>query len=156
MEKVMDMKKALFYAIHAEMEANEFYRAWADESDIPHIKKELHELAQWEAGHRDALCAHYEKTFGEAFSRDPALFVEPALQVQADEFRNSYALLRIASTAYLSEMRAAEFYEQLEEASSGEAREMFRELKEMERNHMATAKRRYIEMREAVVGFRAF
>ena len=53
-------------------------------------------------------------------------------------------------------MRAAEFYEQLEEVSSGETRDMFRELKEMERNHMATAKRRYIEMREAVVGFRAF
>ena len=63
MEKIRDMKKALFYAIHAEMEANEFYRTWADESDTPHIKKELHELAQWEAGHRDALCAHYEKTF---------------------------------------------------------------------------------------------
>lgn len=156
MEEAMDMKKALNYAIHAEMEAEEFYRTWATETKQAHIRRELEELAQWESRHRDSLKVYYEELFGEPFRREPDLVVDPALKVQADEFRNHYALLRIASTAYVSEMRAAELYEALEKASSGDAAKMFGELKEMEQDHMATAKKRYVSLREDVVGFRAF
>ncbi len=151
-----DMKKALFYAIHAEMEANEFYQNWSDNSEDSHIKGELQCLADWEAGHRDSLKTYFEKTYGEAFERDPQIIVDPALRVQADEFKDSYSLLRIASAAYLSEMRAAELYEELEKRSEGETAGMFKELKEMEQGHMKQAKKRYMNLRENIVGFHAF
>jgi rubrerythrin len=154
--KEFDMKQALNYAIHAEIEANEFYQTWSDNSDDSYIKTELKELADWEASHRDSLKNYFNKTFGVPFERNPEMVVEPALKVQADEFKDSYSLLRIASATYLSEMRAAELYEELEKRSDGEAREMFKELKDMEQGHMKKAKKRYMKMRENVVGFHAF
>jgi len=42
------------------------------------------------------------------------MIVDPALKVQADEFKDNYALLRIASTVYMSEMRAMELYEKMD------------------------------------------
>lgn len=155
-EKGFDMKKALFYAIHAEMEANEFYQNWSDNSEDSHIKGELQCLADWEAGHRDSLKNYFEKTFGEPFERNPEIIVDPALKVQADEFKDSYSLLRIASAAYLSEMRAAELYEEMAKRSEGETAKMFRELKEMEEGHMKQAKKRYMDLRENIAGFHAF
>lgn len=154
--KEFDMKQALTYAIHAEIEANEFYQAWSDNSEDSHIKGELKCLADWEASHRDSLKNYFQKNFNESFERNPDLVVDPALKVQADEFKNSYSLLRIASAAYLSEMRAAELYEELEKRSEGDTKKMFRELKEMEQGHMAQAKKRYMEMRENIAGFHAF
>lgn len=154
--KDFDMKQALTYAIHAEMEANEFYQTWSDNSEDSYIRDELKELADWEASHRDSLKAYFEKKFGESFERNPEMIVEPALKVQADEFKDSYSLLRIASATYLSEMRAAELYEEMEKHSDGEAREMFKSLKDMEQGHMKKAKKRYMKMRENVAGFHAF
>lgn len=150
-----DMKKALVYAIHAEIEASEFYSDWAKHAE-GHLKKELEELSGWEGEHRDSLVKYLENSFGEKFSRDPEMVVDPALKVQADELRNNYALLRIASTVFLSEMRAMELYEKMESESSGEAKKMFREIKEMEKGHMDSAKKRYMELREHIVGFHAF
>lgn len=154
--KEFDMKQALLYAIHAEIEANEFYQTWSDSSEDSHIRMELKELADWEASHRDSLKNYFENTFGEHFERDQETVVEPALKVQADEFKDSYSLLRIASATYLSEMRAAELYEEMEKHSDGEARKMFKELKDMEQGHMKKAKKRYMQMRENIVGFHAF
>lgn len=150
-----DMKKALVYAIHAEIEASEFYADWAGHAQ-GHLKNELSELSKWEDQHRDLLTKHLKDTFGEKFVRDPKMVVDPALKVQADEFKDNYALLRIASTVYLSELRAMELYENMEKESSGEAKKMFRELKDMEKGHMDTAKKRYLDLRENIVGFRAF
>ena len=150
-----DMKKALKYAIHAELEASEFYSEWARQAK-GHLKDELMELSKWEGEHKDILTKHFEGTFSEKFVRDPKMIVDPALKVQADEFKNSYALLRIASTVYLSEMRAMELYEKMENESSGETQRMFRELKDMEKGHMASAKKRYMDLRENIVGFHAF
>lgn len=150
-----DMKKALKYAIHAEIEAGEFYSEWARQAK-GHLKDELMELSKWEGEHRDTLMKHFEDAFGEKLVLDPKMVVDPALKVQADEFKNSYALLRIASTVYLSEMRAMELYEKMESESSGEAKKMFRELKDMEKGHMVLAKKRYLDLREHIVGFHAF
>ncbi|GAB6280809.1 MAG: ferritin family protein [Thermovirga sp.] len=150
-----DMKKALQYAIHAEIEAGEFYSEWASQAR-GHLKDELTELSKWEGEHRDTLTKHFEGAFGEKFVRDPKMVVDPALKVQADEFKNNYALLRIASTVYLSEMRAMELYEKMESESSGEAKKMFSELKDMEKGHMTLAKKRYMDLRENIVGFHAF
>ncbi len=150
-----DMKKALKYAIHAEIEAGEFYSEWARLAK-GHLKDELMELSKWEGEHRDTLMKHFEGAFGEKFDRDPKILVDPALKVQADEFKNDYALLRIASTVYLSEMRAMELYEKMESESRGEAKRMFLELKDMEKGHMVLAKKRYLDLREQIAGFHAF
>lgn len=154
-QAAFDMKKALKYAIHAEIEASEFYAEWAKNSQ-GHLQKELSELSKWEDEHRDSLTNHLQGAFGEKFVRDPKMVVDPALKVQADEFKDNYALLRIASTVYLSEMRAMELYEKMESESSGEAKKMFRELKDMEKGHMDSAKKRYLDLREHIVGFHAF
>jgi len=45
----------------------------------------------------------------EKFQRNPNVTVEPALKVKADEFKDVYNVLRIASTAYLTELTSAEF-----------------------------------------------
>ncbi len=150
-----DMKKALNYAIHAEIEANEFYSEWAKNAQ-GHLKKELEELARWEDSHRDSLTKYFEDTYNEKFTRNTKMVVDPALKVQADEFRDNYQLLKIASTVYLSEMKAMELYQEMENESSGKAKKMFEELKDMEKDHMVTAKKRYDEIREHIVGFRAF
>jgi len=52
----------------------------------------------------------YESRFSEKFQRNPNVTVEPALKVKADEFKDVYNVLRIASTAYLTELTSAEFY----------------------------------------------
>jgi len=56
----MTAKEALSYAIHAEIEANEFYLEWSINTNDPAAKKELQELADWEAQHRDQLTNIYE------------------------------------------------------------------------------------------------
>jgi rubrerythrin len=63
---------------------------------------------------------------------------------------------KLALTVYLSEMRAMELYEKMESESSGEAKKMFREIKEMEKGHMDSAKKRYMDLREHTVGLHAF
>jgi rubrerythrin len=82
--------------------------------------------------------------------------VEPELKVQTKDFGDVTSLLRIASAAYLSEMRAAELYERMAEGSTGEAKDIFIKLKKMEEGHMDLAKKRYMSIREDVVGFKAF
>ncbi|HHZ04657.1 ferritin family protein, partial [Acetomicrobium hydrogeniformans] len=78
---------------------------------------------------------------------------DPALRVQADEFKDYYSLLRLISTAYLSEMRAAEFYEKLVDAvDSQETKAMFNDLARMERGHMEFVKKRYDELRGELEG----
>jgi len=49
-----------------------------------------------------------------------------------------------------------ELYQEMENESSGKSKKMFEELKNMEKDHMVTAKKRYDEIREHIVGFRAF
>jgi len=95
----MTAKEALNYAIHAEIEANEFYLEWSLNTSDPAAKKELQDLADWEAQHRDQLANIYENRFNEKFHRIPNLTVEPALRVKADEFKDVYNVLRVASTA---------------------------------------------------------
>lgn len=151
-----DMKSALKLAIHSEIEASEFYRTWAANTDKPHLAEELNKIADWETCHRDSLMTYYTELYGEKFERDPNLVVDPALRVQADEFKNSYSLLRIASAVYISEMRAAELYGKMAEQTEGSARKMFLELKSMEEGHMGTARKNYEEMREHIQGFHAF
>lgn len=149
-------EKSLSLAIHAEMEAGEFYQAWADNTDKDFLKKELMELSEWEKEHEESLKRLYLVKFGKPFYRDPNVVVEPELKVQTSDFGDVTSLLRIASAAYLSEMRAAELYGRLAENSSGEERATFLKLKEMEEGHMETAKKRYLTMREDLVGFKAF
>ena len=84
------------------------------------------------------------------------MVVSPELKVQTKDFGDVTSLLRIASAAYLSEMRAKEFYERLEKESAGETAIMFGKLKNMESGHMDITKKRYMAIREDVVGFRAF
>jgi len=43
----------------------------------PAAKKELQELADWEAQHRDQLTNIYESRFSEKFQRNPNVTVEP-------------------------------------------------------------------------------
>jgi len=86
----MTAKEALSYAIHAEIEANEFYLEWSINTNDPAAKKELQELADWEAQHRDQLTNIYESRFSEKFQRNPNVTVEPALKVKADEFKDVY------------------------------------------------------------------
>lgn len=150
------MKNSLSLAIHAEMEASEFYRSWAENTDKDYLKKELMELSEWEKEHEEGLKKLYVKMFQEPFERDPNTVVEPELRVQTSDFNDVTSLLRIASAAYLSEMRAADFYGRMAEASSGDERNTFLKLKEMEEHHMDLAKRRYLSIREDLVGFKAF
>jgi len=83
---------------------------WSLNTSGPAAKKELQDLADWEAQHRDQLTNIYESRFSEKFQRNPNVTVEPALKVKADEFKDVYNVLRIASTAYLTELTSAEFY----------------------------------------------
>ena len=151
-----DMKEALKLAIHSEIEASEFYRAWAANTEKKHLAEELNKIADWETCHRDSLMNYYVELYGKKVERIPDLVVDPALKVQADEFKNSYSLLRIASAVFISEMRAAELYGKMAEETEGEARKMFLELKSMEEGHMGTARKNYEEMREHIQGFHAF
>ncbi|WP_029165845.1 ferritin-like domain-containing protein [Aminiphilus circumscriptus] len=151
-QKVFDMKGALRYAIHAEIQASEFYGKWAENTKAGHLRSELEELTEWEDEHRKSLTAYYLRLFGEEPSIDPSLAVDPALRVQADEFKDFYSLLRIASTAYLSEMRAAELYEEMERHAEGEAKKLFTDLAAMERSHMDKALVRYNALRGEIEG----
>ncbi|HHZ05056.1 ferritin family protein [Acetomicrobium hydrogeniformans] len=152
-ESKFDLKNALAYAIHAEIQANEFYKTWAENARTPALKKEISELADWEDTHKKTLSKYYQELFGEPFTPDPNVTVDPALRVQADEFKDYYSLLRLISTAYLSEMRAAEFYEKLvEEVDSQETKAMFNDLAKMERGHMDFVKKRYDELRGELEG----
>lgn len=150
------MKKSLSLAIHAEIEAGEFYRSWAENTDKDYLKKELLELSEWEGEHEDGLKKLYVKMFKEPFKRDPDVVVEPELKVQTSDFNDVTSLLRIASAAYLSEMRAADFYGRMAETASEEEKDTFLRLKEMEEHHMSLAKKRYLSIREDLVGFKAF
>ncbi|SMG49046.1 Rubrerythrin [Dethiosulfovibrio salsuginis] len=152
----MGMRESLNLAIHAEMEASEFYLAWSENTDKDYLKRELLELSEWEKEHEEGLKKLYIKQFGEPFQRNPDIVVEPELKVQTSDFGDVTSLLRIASAAYLSEMRASELYGRMAEEASGETRDMFLKLKEMEENHMETAKKRYLAIREDFVGFKAF
>lgn len=151
-----EMKEALRYGIHAEIEASEFYRIWAESVSEPHLKAELMELSEWENEHEESLKSMYEKMYGETCAVDPAFVVSPELKVQTKDFGDVTSLLRIASAAYLSEMRAMEFYEKLSKESDGEAAVMFGKLMEMEKGHMDITKKQYLRIREDVAGFRAF
>ncbi len=151
-----DMKEALKLAIHSEIEASEFYRAWAANTEKGYLAEELNKIADWETCHRDSLMTYYAELYGVKFEREPGLVVDPALKVQADEFKNSYSLLRIASAVFISEMRAAELYGKMAEQADGEAKKMFLELKSMEEEHMGTARKNYEDMREHIQGFHAF
>jgi len=152
-EKDFDLKGALEYAIHAEIQANEFYKVWADNVTSQLTKKELLELADWEDSHRASLEKYYREAIGEPFKRNPNIVVDPALQVQADEFKNYYSTLRVAAAAYLSEMKAADLYEKLQSKVTEEsAKKMFKELAEMERSHMDYALKRYNELRGELEG----
>lgn len=156
MTVAFDMKEALRYGIHAEIEARDFYKKWADNVEEEFLKKELMELSDWESEHEASLMNYYEKLYGERCQIDPAIVVSPELQVQTKDFGDVTSVLRIASAAYLSELRAMEFYQDLEKKSSGEAAVMFAKLKDMEKEHMDVTKKRYLKIREDVVGFRAF
>lgn len=148
-----DMKSALAYAIHAEIQAHEFYKTWAQNARTPALKKEISELADWEETHKDTLSKYYEDLFGEPFTPDPNVVVDPALCVQADEFKDYYSLLRLISTAYLSELRAAEFYEKLaDKVEPEETKLMFKDLANMERGHMEFVRKRYDELRGELEG----
>ncbi len=155
-ERQFDMKEALRYRIHAEIESKEFYRVWAESVEEDYLKRELMELSDWESEHEATLASLYEKLYGERYVVDPTVVVAPELKVQTKDFGDTTSLLRIAQAAYLSEMRAMEFYERLEKESSGEAAVMFGKIKDMEKEHMDITKKRYLKIREDVVGFRAF
>ncbi len=154
--KCFEMKDALRYGIHAEIEAKEFYQTWAESVPDEHLKKELLELSDWESEHEASLMNYYEKLYGERCPIDPDMVVAPELKVQTKDFGDTTSVLRIASAAYLSEMRAMEFYERLEKESSGETAVMFGKIKDMEKEHMDITKKQYLRIREDVVGFRAF
>lgn len=155
-EKPFEMKEALRYGIHAEIEAKNFYTLWANHVAEEYLKKELLELAEWEKNHEDDLKKLYLKMYGEECPIDPNMVVSPELKVQTKDFGEETSLLRIAGAAYLSEMKAMEFYERLANESSGEATIIFNKLKDMEKGHMDITKKRYMTIREDVVGFRAF
>ncbi len=150
------MKDSLRLAIQAEIEASEFYRSWAENTDKDYLKKELMELSEWEKDHEEGLKRLYLNKFKEPFEMDKNIVVEPELKVQTSDFNDVTSLLRIASAAYLSEMRAADFYGRMADASSGDDRDTFLKLKEMEEHHMDLAKKRYLSIREDLVGFKAF
>jgi len=152
--KEMTAKEALNYAIHAEIEANEFYLEWSLNTSDPAAKKELQDLADWEAQHRDQLANIYENRFNEKFHRIPNLTVEPALRVKADEFKDVYNVLRIASTAYLTELTSAEFYSDMAKkfADDEELSKTFSGLADMEKSHMQLMLKRYLRLKEDLSG----
>ncbi len=156
MAECFEMQKALTYGIQAEIEAKEFYKMWADNVDEEHYKKELMELSAWEMEHEKGLKDYYLELYNEDPVIDPNLVVAPELKVQTKDFKDSTSILRIAAAAYLSEMRAHEFYTKLAKEAGGEAAVMFEKLAEMEKGHMDTTKKRYMKIREDVVGFHAF
>lgn len=151
-----DLKKALEYGIKAEIEAKEFYKMWADNVDEEHYTKELMELSDWESQHEKNLKDYYIELYNEEPVIDQTMMVAPELKVQTKDFQDSTSILRIAAAAHLSEMRAYEFYSRLAKESQGEAVIMFEKLAEMEKKHMETTKKRYMKIREDVVGFHAF
>lgn len=152
-DEKFDLKGALSYAIHAEIQANEFYKMWAQNTQKPALRKEIEELADWEETHKNTLSKYYLELFGEPFTADPNVIVDPALRVQADEFKDYYSQLRLISTAYLSELRAAEFYENLsQKVESNETKQMFQDLANMERGHMAFIRKKYDELRGELEG----
>lgn len=156
MAECFEMKQALLYGIKAEIEAKEFYKMWADNVDEQHYKTELVELSEWESEHEQGLRDYYIKLYNEEPVIDPEMVVAPELKVQTNDFKDSTSILRIAAAAYLSEMRANEFYTKLAKEADAEAEVMFLKLAEMEKGHMDTTKKRYMKIREDVVGFRAF
>ncbi|HOJ82534.1 MAG TPA: ferritin family protein [Acetomicrobium flavidum] len=152
-DEKFDLKGALSYAIHAEIQANEFYKMWAQNTQKPALRKEIEELADWEETHKNTLSKYYLELFGEPFTADPNVIVDPALRVQADEFKDYYSQLRLISTAYLSELRAAEFYENLsQKVEPNETKQMFQDLANMERGHMAFIRKKYDELRGELEG----
>ncbi|WP_018963882.1 ferritin family protein [Coprothermobacter platensis] len=150
----MNAKEALSYAIHAEIEANEFYLNWALNTSDAAAKKELEELADWEAKHRDQLTSIYEKRFNEKFQPVPGLTVEPALKVKTDEFKDVYNVLRIASTAYITELTSSEYYSDLAKKfiEDKELNKLFSDLSDMEKSHMQIMLERYLRLREDLNG----
>ena len=156
MKECFEMKKALEYGIKAEIEAKEFYRMWADNVEEEHYKKELSELSDWENEHEKGLRDYYVELYNEEPEIDPGMTVAPELKVQTRDFQDTTSLLRIAAAAYLSEMKAHEFYNKLAGESEGEAKVMFEKLAEMEKGHMDTTKKRYMKMRDDIAGFHAF
>lgn len=155
--KCPEMKSVLCYAIHAEKEAKEFYRAWAEKVDQSFLKKELLDHADEEEKHEEELRNYYRDLFGEVFQCDPETVIAPELKTQPEDFQNVTSLLRIASSAYLSEMRAVDFYEkQAQDFRECEARFLFERLRDMEKGHLVEAKARYLKLREDLVGFHAF
>ncbi|NPV88126.1 ferritin family protein [Coprothermobacteraceae bacterium] len=147
-------KEALSYAIHAEIEANEFYLNWSINAEDPMVKKDLQELADWEASHRDKLMQVYEYRFNERFQRVPNLIVEPALRVKADEFKDNYGLLRVTSVAYLTELTSAEMYSEMAHRfeQDEELRKMFEDLSNMEKGHMQLMLKKYLKLKEDLEG----
>ncbi len=156
MAECFEMKKALIYGIKAEIEAKEFYSKWSENVSEEHYKKELSELSDWEGEHEESLKNYYKVMYDEEPQIDPNMIVAPELKVQTRDFQDTTSLLRIASAAYLSELRANEFYTRLAKESEGETKVMFEKLAEMEKGHMETTKARYMKIREDVVGFHAF
>lgn len=150
----MTPKEALSYAIHAEIEANEFYLNWSINTNDPAAKKELQDLADWEAQHRDQLTNLYESRFHEKFQRIPNITIEPALKVKADEYKDVYNVLRIASTAYLTELTASDFYGNMAKkfADDEELSKTFSQLSDMEKSHMQLMLKRYLKLREDLTG----
>ena len=63
MTVAFDMKEALRYGVHAEIEAKRFYKTWADSVKEEHLKKELMELSDWESEHEASLLNYYEKMY---------------------------------------------------------------------------------------------
>lgn len=155
--KCPEMKTVLCYAIHAEKEAKEFYRAWAQRVDREYLKKELLDHAREEEQQEEELRDYYRDIFGEVFKCDPETVIAPELKTHPEEFESVTSLLRIASSAYVSEMRAVEFYDkQAQDFRECDARFLFERLRDMEKEHLIAAKRRYMKLREDLAGFHAF
>ncbi|NLD95735.1 MAG: rubrerythrin, partial [Synergistaceae bacterium] len=74
-EKSFNMKDALRYGIHAEIEAKNFYHTWAESVQEEHLKKELSALSDWESEHEASLMNYYEKLFGAQCPIDPNMVV---------------------------------------------------------------------------------
>lgn len=156
MAECFEMKDALVYGIKAEIEAKEFYAKWAENVDESHYKKELVEMSDWEGEHEQNLKDYYKQLYNEEPQVDPDMIVSPELQVQTKDFNDTTSILRIAQAAYLSELRANEFYTKMAKKADGEAKTMFEKLADMEKDHMETTRKRYMKIREDVVGFHAF
>ena len=150
-----ELKGSLAYAIHAEIQAEEFYRNWANSvspaaPEGASLKIELERLAEWEEGHANQLKELYERSFGQKFVSDPNVVVDPALKVQADWFGGGDKDLVALSVAYVSETSAAAFYDKLAERVDGKLAELFESLADMERDHAKTILKHYSELREMI------